>query len=85
MDAAGNVMKGSAANAAVAVSLMFPSEVAIEIYLNYLCRVLMFSIMARNRAVGETFRPPVAGVRTVTELGKGMPPPRLACPSALYH
>ena len=27
---------------------------------------------------------PVAGVRTVTETGKGMPSPRLACPSAFH-
>jgi hypothetical protein len=68
-----------------AVSLMFLSKGAIEFYINYLRLDLMFSTMARNRAVGETFCPPVAGVRTVTETGKGMPPPRLACPSALYH
>jgi hypothetical protein len=46
---------------------MLPSEGAIEIYINYLRLVLMFSTMARNRALGETFCPPVAGVRTVTE------------------
>ena len=37
--------------------------------------------MPRKRAIGESFRPSVAGVRTVSEAGEGMPPTRPACPS----
>src|SRR5689334_18193888 len=36
--------------------------------------------MRPTRAVGEACRQTVAGVRTVTETGAGMPPPRLASP-----
>src|SRR5215207_1859664 len=38
------------------------------------------NIMRPNRAAGGLRRPPVAGVRTVTEQREGMPPPRLASP-----
>src|SRR5437763_15905307 len=38
--------------------------------------------MPLNRAVGETFCPSVAGVRTVTESGRACRSQKLACPSA---
>src|ERR1044071_4208896 len=38
--------------------------------------------MRLNRVVGESFRPPIAGVRTVIGPRAGMPPPRLAFPLA---
>ena len=44
--------------------------------------VAILATIHGNRAVGESFRPPVAGVRTVTETRKGARPPRPARPSA---
>ena len=42
----------------------------------------IFSNIRGIRAAGESSRPPVAGVRTVTETGQGARPPRPARPSA---